>query len=168
MAMADNDDKTAETPGIDSKESIPAKRKGGNPAWVKGCPSPNPGGRPHKRRETVQKLQTDGTVERCLEVLKEIRDDCPMMIGGEEGGPPAHVVGPSHRERADAAKTLLAYAIGGPTAMVELGGPDGGPVLMDLSGYTDEEVAILRKLRAQMDQKVDEPASEDPPPPESA
>jgi hypothetical protein len=109
----------------DTKGESPRR---GNPEWQKGCPSPHPGGRPKKREELVAKIQERGL--ELVEKLFEIVDDCPVRVPrkGEDGKVEFHIVGPSHRDRIEAAKLLVAYGYGKPLQTVEVSGPEGGPV----------------------------------------
>lgn len=130
MARKKHDGEPAEpvTQGdIQNKGETKAKPKKGNPNWRKGGPSPHPGGRPKQRWELVEKIQARG--EELVNALFDIVDECPKeKPTGNERGPQYEIVGPTHRERIEAAKTLIAYGYGKPTETVEMSGPGGQPI----------------------------------------
>lgn len=89
--------------------------------------SGNPGGRPRKRAELVAKIQERGLD--LVQKLFDIVDECPVMVPNDsDKGPGYNVVGPSHRDRIDAAKLLIAYGYGKPLQTVEVSGPEGGSI----------------------------------------
>jgi hypothetical protein len=113
--------------------------RGAGGLWKPGQ-SPNPGGRAKKRAELTQRIQERGID--LIEALFALVDDNPEFVTGERGGVP---VGPSHRDRIDAIKLLLAYGYGKPTLAVELTGRNGGPIL-NLSTLSTPELKELRGL----------------------
>jgi hypothetical protein len=126
----------------DSKSEKPKKR--GNPAWVKGCKSPNPAGKPKKRAELMESIQRRGLD--LVVKLFEIADKFPVAVLDDEGKQ-IDIEGPSHRERIEAVKTLLAYGYGKPTEHVELTGNEGGPI---------EVSSVSRMTSGQRRKRLDE------------
>lgn len=58
----------------DSIESKPTQKRRGNPAWVKGGRSPNPGGKPKKLADIERMLDAEHrTVENMKEVFAQLR-----------------------------------------------------------------------------------------------
>jgi hypothetical protein len=98
--------------------------KPGNPAWVKGGPSPNPGGRPKASTALKQALEAlaidDDTATKKLKRLLESTDDKVAL---------------------DAVKFLIDHVKGKPRQ--EITGEDGGAIKLDASSGLLE---TLKKL----------------------
>lgn len=57
------------------------------------------------------------------------------------------MTGQSEAARVSAANALLDRGYGRPSQSLEIAGPDGDPLAIDLSGLTDEEKRALAKVR---------------------
>lgn len=87
--------------GIENKAP---ETKGGNPTWVKGGPSPNPGGRPKATRELLEEFRA--ATPRAREVAESIMDNVAL----------------DPKLRLDAAKFIASYGLGKPPS-IELDEP---------------------------------------------
>src|SRR5580698_9533960 len=65
-------------------DNIPPEKRRGNPAWVKGGGSPNPGGRPKALREIEAMLDSEHrTVENMRETYRRLKE---LAFAGERDG----------------------------------------------------------------------------------
>lgn len=102
--------------------SEPARRgRGYGRPFPKGQ-SPNPGGRPREERELVEALRLRG-VDLANKLIE-------LALKGN----------------VKAIEVALSRAYGKPRERVELTGADGGPVKMDLTRLSDEELSTLERI----------------------
>jgi hypothetical protein len=83
----------------------------------------NPGGHPKVLRELRERIR-----ERGLDLVEKLFAIAWAEPRIEKRGRRNVVVGPTHLERIQAIKLLMAYGYGRPTLAVEVSGPGGGPV----------------------------------------
>lgn len=101
------------------------KSKMGNPAWVKGAPSPNPGGRP-KTHSDFRARARQAVDEKVLERWeKEVTENGPDWVKCSE--------------------LLAAYGYGKPSQAIEVSGNLSTEVPMDFEQLTAAELAELAR-----------------------
>lgn len=117
--VCDNMDGSNPHAGVDGKRA-------GNPTWVRGGPSPNPGGRPTKRADLTQLVQSHGP--ELIAVLLSI------ALASET----------APRDRISASQLLLAYGFAKPTQGIEICVPENKP--MNLAALSVAELRTLREM----------------------
>jgi hypothetical protein len=85
--------------------------KRGNPNWVKGGPSPNPGGRPKAATELRQRLEVLALDDDAAQVLRELMQS------------------PDEKIRLDTVKFIVDHVKGKPSQAIT--GEDGGAIKID-------------------------------------
>jgi hypothetical protein len=105
------------------KQSVPREKNG---RFVKGGPSPNPGGRPRGVREVAEMIFAE---------TSDLRDVVKFLVKTYKNGKA------DLKDRLDAAKELLNRALGRPPQTIELSG--GVQVKTDLSRATEAELDAL-------------------------
>lgn len=118
--------------GVLTSDAAPATVRSENGRWVKGTPSPHPGGRPRKPNKVRKKEIRLG--HRSLEVLGD-------MLEGKLDGQPVPI---DVRERV--ARYLTDRAFGKPVERTELSGPDGGPLEVDERHAVNVLIARLSRF----------------------
>jgi hypothetical protein len=129
-----------------SQQNKPPANRGGNPNWVKGGPSPNPGGRPKGFGARIRELTQDGE-ELITIALKVARGEYSVLTpcGGE-----GHVlpVLPTAKEVMDAVKWLASYGIGAPPKQEEAN---------PFESMTDEE--LVAAAREELEREGNAPST---------
>lgn len=125
-------------------ENIPVEKRGrGNPAWTKGGPSPNPGGRPKALREIQEMLDTEHrNIPKMKETFNRLRE---LALGESVVVPYVTANGEIQLQaelKADARfmALYLAYVVGPPRAV------DAD----DMPDFTDAPPEVLRYLMSKL------------------
>ena len=109
------------------------QKRRGNPAWVKGGPSPNPTGRPRSGLALAERIRERLSPDELIDlVTKALADDSIPL-----------------RERVAFAFQLAAHGYTKPPAGLDVAVMNGASATRDLSHLSDDEVReLLARVRA--------------------
>lgn len=131
-----------------SKQTKP-KRRRGNPAWVKGGPSPNPGGRPRKGTALSERIRERIDPDELIDLAVRIAQGLPVKVldVGQEKSPVSAaaiaVSMPGPKEQLAAIKWLADMGYFKPAAQFEIKSSES---TVDYSKLTEAELATMGQL----------------------